>query len=145
MTAKKAKSEVLNVAVQYGKVSIGEDTASISVAIDREAMNIVAADECLCGNRLIGRLLVMPKDEHPDQKQAFDKGNRFELAGVFDVKSFGVTRKRVSATLSFSLADIPTDKDLRKLAKKSGRLVVDLVGDLPDGEGEKEEEDKEKF
>jgi hypothetical protein len=132
----KEVEEVLNVPVQFGTVSI-TTTAHVGVKINRENLNIDAADELLCGRHLTGKLLAVPPGEDPAQQLAFDTGDRAEVAACFDVKRFSADPDFISAGLTFALAEIDV-KVLSCLAKKSGRLVVTTVADMPDGEEESE-------
>ena len=134
------ETNVLSVAVDFETVSIGDGTARIGIKIDREHMNVVAADEAFCGRRLSGRIVAMPKDEDPDQQHMFD-GEKHELSGFFDVKRFGASPKAITAGLTFALAEIDVS-ELGHFAKRCGRLIIDSVGPL-EVDGEPADEDEE--
>lgn len=136
MATRKPKS-VLDVPVQFGGVSIGEDTGRVAVKIDREQLNIDAADEMFCGRRLTGRIVVVPSGVDPDQQEMFDDNDRHELKSTFDVKRFGASRKEFCAGLTFALSEIDVG-ELGHFAKRSGRLIVAAVAELPDGKDDVE-------
>ena len=139
---KEATREVLNVPVQFSNVSIGDQVARIGVAIDRDNLNIDAADECLCGRRLTGLVIVLPPGEDAAQMTMIDKGDRHEISGSFDVKGFSANRKRIAAGLTFPMAEIPIEQ-LGHFAKKSGRLIVHELGEIPEEHKAKAGDDDE--
>lgn len=124
---------VLDVPVAFGGVSVGDETARIGVTVLRQRLNVDAAEGVFCGRRLTGRILLCEGD--PDQ-QSFLADADCEVAGVFDCKTFRVGPKEIGAGLTFSLADIDVG-DLAGFAKRSGRLLVEGVADLPDEEPKK--------
>lgn len=137
---------VLAVPVEFGGVSIGDQVARIGVKVSRERLNINAADDALCGKRLTGR--IVRGDFNPAQKTLFDDV-KYEVAGAFDVKRFGVNTKEISFGLSFSVESIDIG-ELSHLAKQTGGLVVDAIEAIPEeaasdseeeGEGGEEDED----
>ena len=132
--AKRKKSYVLDVAVEFSGVSIGDGTASVGVSIDREVLNIDAADETLCGRRLTGEIAVVPRGVDPDQQAMFDNGQH-SVAGTFDTKKFSASPKAITARLTFNLADIEVT-ELACFAKRSGQLRVEGVEDLAEQEPE---------
>lgn len=131
MAKKKATKEVLNVAAHFANVSIGDQVASIGVKIERSSLTVEKADEVLCGRRLAASVLVLPTGEDVSQKTAFDKGDRHEIEGTFDVKSFRVSPKNITATLAFALNEIEPS-ELGHVAQKSGRLIVNGLESLPE-------------
>ena len=124
-----ANSSVLDVPVEFGGLSIGDVTARIGVRIDREQMNIIAADECFTGKRL--SVVVSLGSSDPEQKELF-KGRSFEVTGSVDVKRLGVTASQFSAGLTFNLESIDV-ATIAKFSKGKGRLKVFEVATLPDG------------
>ena len=129
-------ASVLDVPVEFGGLSIGDVTARIGVRIDREHMNIVAADECFTGKRL--SVVVTLGSSEPDQKELF-KGRQHEVTGSVDVKRLGVTSAQYSAGLTFNLESIDV-ATIAKFSKGKGRLKVFEVAALPDGHDEEKEE-----
>jgi hypothetical protein len=123
----KAPETVLDVGVKFGKVSIGDETASLPAQMDRERMNLLAADELFTGKRLVGRIVVGGEDSTPGQTQ-LDFGDSVD--GAFDVKKMQVSRKNISINLAFAIASIDVSA-LAHFAKKGGRLMVSEVQDIP--------------
>jgi hypothetical protein len=118
----------LDVPVSFGNVSIGENTAGISVKIDRKSLNPVAADELLCGRRVEAKIAAGTTEADPDQPLLFDDLD-YQLAASFEVKGYSVRPKYIRATLNVILADIDVEV-LGHFAKRQGRLVVFEVGEL---------------
>jgi hypothetical protein len=122
-----AEQEVRVIPCDFGGVSFGEDTASISFTIDREQLDLQEADDILCGRRIQGRILVWPKGESIDQLHLFEDPKKM-IAGSMDCKNFSVKQKKFSSRLTFALTSL--DKDTEKLvhfAKRSGVLAIDFV------------------
>lgn len=118
------RGTLMDVPVSFGDVSIGDGTASIGVSIDRSAVNVETAEQFFCGRRLSGRILVFPSGDDPTQKYIPDTGvGRHEIESVFDCKRFGVSPKKLSTKLSFSLDGIALD-ELGQCAKRQGRLIA---------------------
>lgn len=137
--AKKAKEpSMLDIPVAFGKVSIDTNTASIPVTADRSVLKVNVADKHLCGHRLTGKIVA--SDSAPDQGHLDGMdGVVGELESVFDVKGFGVRRKKISFSLSFSIADIKVE-ELAHFAKRHGRLAIDGVEELTEEDKEADDE-----
>ncbi len=127
---------MLDVAVAFGGVSIGDTTAKVGFSIDKEAMNIDVAEAVLCGKRLTGRLVALPNGEDPDQ-QALPgmEETKHELKAAFDVKGYRSTPKKISSGATFVLSSIDVS-DLGHFAKRSGRLIVSETAEIPEPEKE---------
>ena len=125
--------------VQFGGVSIGEATARIGIRIDRELLNLDAADELFSGRRLTGAVMVVPDGESPDQQRLFDGDDKHEIESAFDVKGFRVAPKEIGCGLTFALAEIDV-AELGHFAKRSGVLQIDEVAALPEPEEEPDED-----
>lgn len=121
---------ILDVPVEFGGVSFGDETARLGLRIARPFMYIDAADELLCGRRLSCRVVTCPNGDDPNQKYLVD-GVGASVEAVADVKRFGVSPKAISANLTFSLGEIDV-RELASFSKKTGRLIVLGVGVLPD-------------
>lgn len=133
--------EGFDIGCDFGGVSLGKETCRVSVKLDRAGMSLGAADAALCGKRLTGKLVVGGKQAAPNQALLpgmEDSGH--EVAGVFDVKRFGVSSKEISFGATFAMASVEP-RDLAKLANSSGRLVVEQVADIPDDEADDDEAD----
>jgi hypothetical protein len=121
---------VLDVPVQFGGVSIGESTARLGVKINRDVLNIVAADEVFCGHRLSGRVLLGQHDDAAGQMKLIEDVD-VAVNATFDCKRLGVSAMEYGIGLTFSLSDIDIS-ELARFSKGSGRLTVDTVAELPD-------------
>ena len=124
---------LLDAAVDFSTVSIGDETASIGVRISRDTLDVDEALHLLCGKRLDVRLVA--GDESAGQEQLFENA----LTGSADVKRIGIDPKRFSARLTFAVqsVDVP---HLGGLAKRTGRIRILGVAEIPerDGKGEGE-------
>ena len=132
--AKKQDKVLLDLAVAFNGVSIGESTARIGVTVDRSLLELKRADELLCGRRLTGRILVRKKGDHDDQATLPGMEDTQFVAAVdgnFDVKRLGVSPGEYSAGLTFALPEIKVG-DLAKFANRTGKLQVYSVEDLDD-------------
>ena len=142
--AKQKKQAVLDIPVSFNGVSIGDGTANIGVKIDRKHLDIMAADESLCGRRLSGRVIVIQNGDDPKQKMiAADM--KHELASTFDTKSFRVSPKYITTGLTFALGEIDIAQ-LGFFAKQSGQLIVNSIEELEtsteaEADGDEEAED----
>ena len=125
-----APDGVLDVACEFGSVGIGDGIARLPCRFSRSVLTIDTADKCLCGKRLVGRVLILPADSDPGQTYLDGMDITHELKGSFDVKRFGVSLKNITASLSFSIASIDI-AELASFASRTGRLVVDLLQDIP--------------
>lgn len=130
---------VLNIPVQFGGVSIGKSTARLGCAVDRQSLNLVAADEAFCGHRLTGTVRLGGEDGQPMLDGMDDLEH--EVAGTFDCKRIGVSAESISFGLTFSLADVEVG-ELAKLSKGAGRLLVESIAELP-ADAHDEEDDEE--
>lgn len=126
---------VLDAPVQFGGVSIGDNTARLGVRFARDVLNLDAADELLCNHRLTGSaILGRNGDAHNQQLLVDDADHRVD--GTFDVKGFRCTMDVIATGLTFSLADIDV-AELAKLSKGEGRLLIESIGEIPVEEREK--------
>ncbi len=123
------KKIILDIPVQYGGISIGQNTARISMKVSREALNIVAADEVFCDRRLTGLLQLGGADDSQGQTSFIDPD--VELTGAFDVHRFSASTQWYSTGATFSLKEVVL-MDLARFSKGSGRLKVFETGDIPD-------------
>lgn len=130
-----AKSAVaapaLEIPVQYGDVSIGETTCRVGVVVARKDLTLAKADASVCGRRLVGRIVAVPGNGNPDQPQLVTDEVAVEAA--FDVKRVGFNKKVLSFGLTFSIESVKVE-DLAHFARRAGRLVVDSIENIPEGE-----------
>lgn len=125
-------AEGFDIGCDFGGVSLGKETCRVGVKLERASITLADADASLCGKRLTGKLVVGGKQAAPGQAALpgmEDAGH--EVAGVFDVKRFGVSASEISFGATFAMASVEP-RDLAKLANSSGRLVVEQVDDIPD-------------
>ncbi len=126
--AKKPRTEfeAIDLPCEYSNVSIGDGTANIGIRISKERLNIMAAEEALCGRRLNGTIYRCPPGADPNQ-ESFDFGPETDqIESVFDVKRFSSSPKFISFGLTFSLQEIDAEI-LSHFAKASGRIRIDGV------------------
>ncbi len=122
------QKQMHEIPVEYGGVSVGDETARLSLRISRESLNIIAADELLCGRRLAGSVQLGGLGDCEGQSKLFDCD--VEVGGTFDVHRFGVSSKHYSTGLTFKLKEINIG-DLAQFSKGSGRLCIAEISDIP--------------
>lgn len=131
----------LNIKVDFGSVSLGDQTARLGLSVERGVLTIDAADEALCGKRLIGTVVCHPVSDDATQTYLVE-GFQHKVRGAFDVKGFRVSPNLIAAGLTFQKGSINVE-ELSNFAKQSGRLIIDKIEqleDVGDGEAEGEEE-----
>lgn len=138
MAKKNGKTAVIDIPVEFGGVSIGGSTTRIGVRINRDDLNINAADDVFCGHRLTGRVELGNGDESPGQTRFVDQTELLE--GIFDCKRIGFDAGHISTGLTFNKKDIDMDL-ISRFAKGSGRLVITDVGEIPE-DAEDDDEDQ---
>lgn len=141
--AKKKEPDVLDLIVAFGNVSAGDKTARIGASMDRSLMTLPKADMTFCERRLTAVLIIKCNGDHPDQGTLDGmKQDDIELESVFDVKRLAFTRDDISFGLTAALGGFDVGK-LAKFAKRTGRLIVNNVTDIPEEERAKKDEHKE--
>lgn len=132
---------LLDVPCEFGGVSIGKETARVSIKVQRAELNIEEADEALCGKRITGRIVAKPRNELQGQGHLMDVDE--EITGTFDVKRLGFNTDELSFGATFVLSSIDVSH-LAKFAKRIGRLVATDSAEIPeDGPDEDEDHDEE--
>src|SRR5262245_51049243 len=134
----KTAKPVLELPCEYGNVGIGDKTCRIGVSVDRAKLKLKTADDNLCCHRLTLKMIGVPPGDDPEQKRMFD--DLQDMDGIADIKGFGVSQGSISFGLTFSKADVDL-KQLGGFAKRSGRLEIFGVEEIPDDEDEEEEEE----
>lgn len=133
---KKPKSTkyMMELAVTFGKVSIGDKIASIRVVCSRPTLSLTAADKNLCDRRLIGSIVKLAGSGEPDQKPipGFE-GNDWQVDGAFDVNGFSVSKKYIKFGMSFMIESIKVS-DLAHFAQQKGMVRVEQIEAIPEGE-----------
>lgn len=137
--AKKKEEFVLEIDVKYGNVSIGMDTCRLGITIERSKLSISQADKNLCGKRLVGTILARAGGAQSGQESLPMIEADVTLEAAFDVKSFGVTRRNITAGLTFALASINVET-LSHFAGRQGTFSVTKIGEIPEDEGNEEGE-----
>ncbi len=129
--AKKSKSTVslLDAPVQFGGVSIGDQTARLGVRISRQCIKLEHADEYFSGRRLSIQVALGGGEDSPGQMLLLDDMD-FVIASVCDVKRYGVTSDTISTGLTFSLKDTEIET-LARFSKGSGRLAINQAVEIP--------------
>lgn len=117
------KKELLGFPVEFGQVSIGDRTASVSISADRSSLEMEEADEHLCERRLTGTILAKPAGWREDQQSLPGMNGDHSLAATFDIHSIKVSKEKISCSLSFAISEIEVG-DLAKFAKRAGRVEI---------------------
>jgi hypothetical protein len=125
--------------VKYGNVNIGMDTCRLGITVERAKLTITQADRNLCGKRLVGTILARAGDAQSSQDSLPGIDADVTLSAAFDVKSFGVTRKNISAGLTFAIASVNVET-LSHFAGRQGTFTVTNINDIPEGEPTTDEE-----
>lgn len=143
LTKMAKQTAILELPVAFGNVNIGDATASVKISISRNNLKPAAADKHLCGMRLSGTIYAAPSGVSTGNGQKALPGadGDEEIAGIFDVKGFTVTPKKISAGLTFSLKDLDIGT-LSHFAKRDGRMVINGVQKIEDEEESDEEGDE---
>jgi hypothetical protein len=133
--AKKAPGSLgeLEALVDFGGVSIGDESARLGMRLDINALSLSQAYKMFAGARLAISLVLFSDSESSDQQELI-KGIRPTLQATVDVNGFRVTRKNISIGCKFSIGSTDV-KLLSQFAKRKGRLVVS-ASEAIESEGE---------
>lgn len=124
--------------VDFGGVSIGDQTASIGITIERDGMDCLdQCDELFCGRRLEGKLQL---NKAPQRQLPGMEGEIPCIETVFDVKHFSVKPEVITIRATFSLSSIRVET-LGLFAKQAGQLWVNHLEDLADADDDEYEDD----
>ncbi len=137
--AKKKVEAVLKVPVAFSNVNIGDETARVGISIGRGHLTVSQADKHLCGKRLTGTILARSNGATAEQGSLPGLDDDTEIRGIFDVKGFSASLKKISTGLTFALASVDIEK-LSHFAKREGQLSVENIEALPEGEDDEEGE-----
>jgi len=128
-TKKKPKAaDLFELPVEFGNVNIGSETVKLSIKINKERLNITAAEELLCGRRLTGSVQLGGSDDSSGQSKLFDVDTKVD--GTFDIHRFGVGPKEYTSGLTFKINEIEIG-DLARFSKGKGRLIVEENIEIP--------------
>ena len=154
MAKKKPKSRdgLIDLIVSFANVNIGDGSARIGIttarARDTDSLSLAVADKNLCERRLTGCIIVKENGDHPEQGTLGGmEPEEIELESIFEVKSITFKKDHIGFGLNFSLGDIDVGQ-LAKFAKRTGRLIILEVGDIPEmdrktaASGEKDDDDE---
>jgi len=137
-----AEMPKLEVEVDFGNVSIGEDVARIGVEIDRERLTLELADKFFSGSRLKVGLMAVPKGELKGQKHFEDMSELIE--GEVDVKSFSVQSDKFKTGIKFGAAAISL-LTLVGFRKRPGKLFATWIGDAASHDEDEFDPDEREF
>lgn len=131
-------TNLLSVPCQFGNVNVGDETARLTLKIDRRHLNVEAASELLCGKRLACRM-VLGSYAEADGQSRFIEDMDTHVEATVDAKGFAVKLKHIGTGLSLALDSIDV-ADLLPFAKRAGRLIVLTAEALADDASDDEEE-----
>lgn len=121
------KEALLSVLCRLNRISVGDDTATLSAKFARsDGLTVEQADTFFCGRRITGRLTVIEADEDARQTNFVGDENRC-LETVFEAKSFRVSPKQITCGLTFSL----NGTNVGGLANHTAQLIVEKVTEIP--------------
>lgn len=119
-------SERVSMDVDFGTVSVGDQTASLGVTFEKSKLGLERADELLCGSRLAVTIIPGGKGTDPDQQQI--PGSFENIEAEIDSKNYSVKPDSISARLTFNRSSINLAV-LTSLVKRSGKLKIKRIGD----------------
>ena len=131
--AKKKVDAILELPGSWGNLNIGDETARLGATVARAALSVTQADKNLCCKRLAGTIIARAGDGNADQSSLPGADADETITAIFDVKSFGVSRKNISFGLTVSLGSIEIEV-LAKFAKRQGQFWVQDISDIPEDE-----------
>jgi hypothetical protein len=129
MTEQNTTNPKAEIEVDFGNVSIGQETARIGVEIDRSKMSLGDADKFLSGSRLKVHLLATPKGELKGQKHFDDMTETIE--GEVDCKSFSVSADKFRTGFKFAAAALNL-LTFVGFCKRPGKAFIEWIGDAAD-------------
>lgn len=112
---------------RFGKISIGDQTASVPLKIDKERFTPNEADEFLCGRR-VEAVVVLESNADRNQERLFDEDEPKRVDTICDIKSYRGSVKWWSFGLTFQLQEIDVDS-LGHFGNRHGRCELQLLGD----------------
>ncbi len=112
----------LTIPVEFSKASIGVDTASIGVTVNRSSLKLDIADAEICGRRITCD--VCTGDRNPDQPPLPGlEEARDALRLVADVKSIGVKKDKLRFSLSTARHSIDSEQFM-DLCERAGTITI---------------------
>lgn len=136
----KPKAAFLEHAVSFGNLSIGVNTATLRVSMERNGESVDKLDKSLCGCRLSGKIVARSGGALADQDPlpGMDAGDEV-FDGIFDVKGLSISPNNVSFGLAFALKGLEIE-ELTHFVSRDGRLIVYESQTIPT-ESEDDDED----
>jgi hypothetical protein len=130
MSKKKSKVAMVDLPVEFGGVSIGEQTARLGCRFSKSLFNdLNRAADMFVGRRLDCRVGLGGEQDSPGQTMLFDDMEVF-VEATADCKRLGLSTDTISIGLTFNLKDVDIET-LARFSKGSGRLAVDQVAQIP--------------
>ena len=128
--AKTKAAALRELGVSFGSVAVQKESIGVRLKASRGTLTVGAADQLLCGKRLKVSLTGRSSGG-PDQGSLPGLDGDTQVDGLADVKSYGVSPRFISFTLSFVL-DADLREKLTKLAGLEGMLAVLSSDKIPD-------------
>lgn len=132
MAKKTPPPPILDLAVNYGSISVGDEVASLGLSVERKNLSLSKADAHLVCKRLTCTITAAAGNDNPDQQTMPGMEDaEATVTAVFDVKGFSVGRKYIR----FHLAAPKTAVDLASLTdypKRAGRFTLLSVETIPE-------------
>lgn len=120
----------LDIAVEWGGVSIGDQVARLSFRADRNVLPLDAADRVLAGRRLDVVVACHAPGDAPGQTYLPDTPHGgAAIKATVDSKSFSTNAKRISGSLAFNIESVDVAL-LGSFARRTGSLLVSEIEDL---------------
>lgn len=115
--------------VKFGNVSVAVNTASISLKVQRDDLQIENCDTMFANHRLTVVLELIRKTDSEDQRSLVNVN--LEFRGICDVKSYTVGPDTFSLTLSFNKNDVDLN-ELILFSNGAGKVSIVDVAIIPD-------------
>lgn len=131
----------IDLPVEFGGVTIGQQTAKLGLKISREVMNIIAADESFCGRRVTGSVGVGGQGDSPGQQYLLADMSDV-IDATFDIHRFSVGPDHYTTGLTFKLKEIDIGQ-LARFSKGTGRLVMSNIELIPTDVVEEKTDDED--
>ena len=120
------QNPILEVNVQFGGVSFGDQTARLGISFDEDLFSSKSAEEFLVGSRL--KIVAVPGSQDSTsfrQKELVESGKRLE--SEVDCKGYSRGMHGFKAGLTFNVSSVD-ESILVHLRKKAGRLSMERIG-----------------
>ena len=146
--AKTVESEISNEAVGFGRIGIGDSTATLPVRMDKALLSGARSEKLFCGARCEARCVIDPAGEADadGQEKMLDTSQGIGPITV-DIPSYRSSKKHRSFTMTLSLSELGEAglSDLAHFSMKPGKLTLKYQGDAPERRGRPRKEEPEDF